>query len=587
MTTLPLAGRREVRRWVWTVATTHRTAFVGMLTLFVAATAAELVGPRLLGELVESVRPGGPTSTVDLVAVLFLVALLAATLLRRFADFAAALFGERLLAEAREDLVRHAVALPLDTVERAGTGELLSRATSDVTRLSEGLRMAVPMILVASVSVVLTAVAMVLASPLLAAGALVCVPLLVVAARWYRPRIVPTYQRALTYWARVHASTHETVTSGRTVEALGLASRRIEHQNRALRLYIAAERRGLWLWSVFLVALESAAVLPVVAILLLGGWAYHRGLVGIGEVTATVLYAGQLSEPLNSVLSWMDEMQIGVAALRRVLGVRLVPAEQPDPGAGEPVDRALRLRDVRFGYRAGQEVLRGINLDIVPGTRIAVVGPSGAGKSTLARLLAGINAPTAGSVLLGGVPITALPLERRRREIVLVTQEQHVFAGTLRENLTLAYSASDTALWQALRAVGADRWAQRLPQRLDTPVGDGGEPVPPAVAQQLALARLLLADPHTLVLDEATSLLDPDASGELNRSLAAVLQGRTVITIAHQLQVARAADRIMVLTDGMIAEQGTHDELLATNGHYAALYRVVAGEADLVAPATA
>ncbi|GAA5144392.1 ABC transporter ATP-binding protein [Pseudonocardia eucalypti] len=585
-TVLPLAGSREVRAWVWRVATANRGAFAAMLVLFVAATSVGLAGPWLLGQLVESVRRNTAATTVDLIALAFVGVLLVEALLRRWARFVSVVFGERLLAQAREDLVSHAVRLPLDTVERAGTGELLGRATSDVDKLDEGLRQAAPEILVASFTVVLTVVAMLLNSPLLALGGLVSVPVLVLVTRWYRPRAVPTYERTLAGWAAIHASTHETVTGGRTVEALGLAERRRVHHERTIRVASTGERRLARLWSGFLVGLETAAVLPVVALLLFGAWLYSRGLVGIGELTAAVLYARALAEPVNEVLGWMDELQVGRAALRRVLGVGLVPPDTGDDSL-RPSGGAIQVRDVSFGYRPDRDVLREVSLDVRPGERIAVVGPSGAGKSTLGRLLAGINAPRTGQVLVGGVPISALPLERRRQEVVLVTQEQHVFSGTLRDNLVLPRDATDDELWQALGVVGAAAWARALtsPGRdgadsgtgLDANLGTGAESVPPAVVQQLALARLILADPHTLVLDEATSLIDPNASRELESSLAAVLHGRTVIAIAHQLHTARDADRVIVMEDGRIVEEGPHASLIAANGPYAHLYRAWSG----------
>jgi ATP-binding cassette subfamily C protein len=235
---------------------------------------------------------------------------------------------------------------------------------------------------------------------------------------------------------------------------------------------------------------------------------------------------------------------------------------------------------VHYAYPGtGRDVLHGVDLSVLPGERLALVGPSGAGKSTLGRLLVGSDRPREGRVTVGGVPVAGLAPELLRRQVVLVTQEHHVFRASLRDNLLLAApDAGDARLLAALDAVGAS-WAAGLPEGLASELGPGRLALDGPQAQQLALARVVLADPHTVVLDEATALLDPAAARQTERALAAVLRGRTVIAIAHRLHTAHDADRVAVLDGGRITELGSHDALVAADGAYAALWRTWHGTA--------
>jgi ABC-type multidrug transport system fused ATPase/permease subunit len=334
-----------------------------------------------------------------------------------------------------------------------------------------------------------------------------------------------------------------------------------------------AERYTMSLRNLLFSVMDVAFNAPRGVTVLMGAFAYSRGWADLGQITAAVLYVEGLFGPLDQLVSTVDRLQVGVASTTRLLGIAGVPPDRT-PGGRLPDGVRLLGRDLRFAYREGHDVLHGIDLDLRTGERLAIVGPSGSGKSTLGRLLAGINAPRTGDVTVGGVDLIQLPLPVLRTEVALVTQEHHVFVGSVRDNIILAREDSDDdAVRAALDAVDALEWVERLPDGLDTKLGSGNTALTPAQAQQIALARLIIADPHTLVLDEATSLIDPRTARHLEGSMGALLTGRTVVAIAHRLHTAHDADRIAVVIDGRIAELGSHDELIAFDGEYAALWR--------------
>ncbi|BDM72150.1 multidrug ABC transporter ATP-binding protein [Streptomyces nigrescens] len=589
---LPVADPPATRRAALGLVRRDGRAFALMLVLNALAAGAGLAGPWLLGRIVDTVRDGGGVAAVDRLALVILVCAVAQLLLARQARYVGHRFGERAAARIRERYVDRALALPAAVVERAGTGDLTARGTTDVTSVGRTLRDAAPEVSVAAVQALFLLGAVVVAGPLLGLCALGLLGGLL-AVRWYLRRAHRAYLAEGAATSELAELLAATATGARTVEALGLQERRWAAGERAIAECRRTRLRTLFLRSVLLPAVDVAHVLPVAGVLLAGGALMGSGGVSLGAVLAAALYLRQLSEPLDTILLWMEQLQSSGAAFARVEGLGTVPRDrEAAAGAGPvPAGDRVEVRAVHYAYptggdgpageeadRGAGDVLHGVTLTVRPGERLALVGPSGAGKSTLGRLLAGIEAPRRGSVTVGGVPVAGLDPEVLRRHVVLVTQEHHVFLGSVRDNLRLAApGAGDGELRAALAAVGAD-WAGELPAGLDTELGPGGHRLDGARSQQLALARVVLADPHTVILDEATALLDPRTARHTERALAAVLAGRTVIAVAHRLHTAHDADRVAVMEAGRLAELGTHDELVANGGAYAALWRSWHGE---------
>jgi ATP-binding cassette, subfamily C, bacterial len=573
---LPVASGAGVRRAAFDLIRADRRTFAAMLGLNALAAAAGLVGPRLLGKIIDTVQYAPPAqraaatmTTVDRYALVIVACAVAQLILARFALSVGFRFGERTAARVREQFVDRALDLSPSVVDHVGTGDLAARGTGDITAVATTLRDAVPNVLIAAVQALFLIGAVVTIDPRLGGCGLLSLLVVGSVARWYLRRSGDAYLAQAASGSDIGEVLTATADGARTVEALGLQQRRHTAGADAIEVGRRTRTRTLFLRSVLFPAVDVSYVIPVVAVLLIGGALLKHHEITLGAIVTSAVYFRSMSVPLDAILLWIDQLQSSNASFARVEGLRQVmrPETTAEPVA-EPIDERIDVVDARYAYTAGRDVLHGVNLSIRPGERLAVVGPSGAGKSTLGRLLAGIDEPRTGHVTVGGVPVAALP----RGSVVLVTQEHHVFRDSIRDNLLIAApSATDADLRAALAGVGAG-WVDELPDALDTRLGPGHHDCDGAQAQQLALARVVLADPHTLVLDEATAMLDPTVARNTERALAAVMAGRTVIAIAHRLHTAHDADRVAVMEDGRVTELGTHDDLVANDGAYAALW---------------
>jgi len=569
---LPIASEATVNKEMWSLLKSHKRGFFWVAFLQLLTTSAALIPPRAFGELLEALKANPDSVDVRQTVYIVVAALVLQSVFVYFTRVRASILGEFVLSALRERFVTRVVELPPNVVERAGAGELLTRTTTDIDHITWAVRDAVPVITICLVSIFGISTAIALTAPLFLTAVFIGIPMVFAATRWYLHRSPQAYRIESSSYAIVNSVLVESAESGRTIDALRLGKQRTSRTDAAISRWVEWERYTLRLRTRWFPVVEINYIIPVSAALLLGAYFYERDMASIATITAGILYAQMLAGPIEAMLWWIDELQSGKASLSRLLGIHEV--DEREIRESQADGREISGERVRFGYREGRDVLKDLSFMVTPGTKLAIVGPSGAGKSTLGRLLAGVQPPDFGRITVGGAEIGYMPVERARQEVALVTQEHHVFVGTLRENITLAKpEANEEEVWNALAAVDAEAWAKELPEGLETIVGSGGYRLLPAQAQQLALSRLVLADPHTLILDEATSLLDQQAAKHLEASLGAVLRGRTVIAIAHRLQTAHDADLIAVIDDGQIKEWGSHEELLKAKGPYAELWR--------------
>ncbi|MBP2368842.1 ABC transporter ATP-binding protein [Pseudonocardia parietis] len=575
---LPTASGTRIRAVLAELARPHRPIAVVTLVVLVAGAAVSLLVAPLLGEIVDRVAEAQGADAV-LSPVLALAGIAVAQgLLAALGVALAARFCETLLAGLRERFVDRALHLPQARIESAGAGDLTSRVTDDVSVVSEAVREAVPELARSALMVALTLVGLAVLDWRFLLAALLAAPVQVWTAKAFLGRSTPLYTAQRIAGGAQQQHLLDTSAGLPTVRAFRLherhASAIAERAAEVARLAVAVVRMHTQLFA----RLNLAEFIGLAAVLVTGFWLVGAGATTIGTASAAALYFVNLFTPINVVLFQLDAAQTALAGLRRLVGVADLDRPQ-EPATPATADGArVRVRGLTHHYVDGHPVLSEVDLDVAPGERVALVGASGAGKSTLAGIVAGVHAPAAGTVEIGGARLDELDSEGRRDAVALVTQEVHVFAGSLGADLRLARpDASDDDLLAALDRVGAGSWARALPDGLDTVVGDGGHRLPVVAAQQLALARVVLTDPRVLVLDEATAEAGSAGARALEESAEAALAGRTGLVVAHRLTQAATADRVVVLDDGLVVEQGPHDELVAAGGRYALLWAAWTG----------
>ncbi|MEV0345045.1 ABC transporter ATP-binding protein [Nonomuraea sp. NPDC050680] len=619
---LPVAGARLTWLWLLRQLRARWPNLTFALLVGLLGAVASVVPAYALGALVDRVREHAPGSAIVPITIVITVAAVVGGLATGLATYLIGRLCGQILAVLREATVARALTLPATTLERTGKGDLLSRVGSDAAAIGKAASDVIPTMISAFLLGVLSVAAMAGIDWRLGLAGAVAVPLYAVALRWYLPRAAPQYARERQAVADSSQLLVENMQGVRTVHAYRLEQARLHDigiaSGRARDLSVSV----FTLFTRFVGRVNRAEFFGLAAILVAGFLLVRGGSVTVGESAAAAVLFHRLFNPIAMLLFTFDEVQAAGASLARLVGVvELPPAPRPvagdgpprpatghglnqpvtghglnqpvtghgpdraprvpadglpeaSGGASVPADGSLELSGVRFSYDGQVDVLHGVSVRVAAGARVALVGSTGAGKSTLAAIAAGILRAGHGEARVGGVALAELAPADLRERVAIVTQETHVFAGPLIEDLRLARpGASPDEAAAALDTVGALDWARSLPDGLDTVVGEGGHELTAAQAQQLALARLVLADPAIAVLDEATAEAGSLGARDIEASAAAATRGRTTLIVAHRLTQAASADRVVVLEHGKVVEEGPHHELVAAGGRYAELWR--------------
>lgn len=611
--------RRELGAQIRAVPGARRWGLVALVLMAIGAWATVSV-PRLLGQTVDVVRrvtgdraTSWADSGLGWIGLKMLLAAVIGGVASAAGYYLMSRISERVIANLRETMVGTALSLPLHQVESAGTADLVSRSTDDVAEVSAAITDTLPLLSKSTFLIVVTATALVAVDPRLLLCALVAVIPYWWGARRYL-RVAPERfaaeragmaERARRVLEAIHG--RETIRAFRMESDMHdrIASASWDVVGKGIRARMALLRFQLWM---------SAGEFLLSASVLVGGYFFVRaGWVSVGAVTGAGLMVIRLRGPLLHLMRQLDVIQSAYASLSRIVGVSVDPPHQvSDCPDAEVADSSVRftggtehskiqparerpvveLRNVTFSYRETAAdpntkktsvshsaacqlsfAVDDVSLSVYPGQTVAVVGASGAGKTTVASLLMGLRIPDSGEVLVAGVPVSLLSDAQRAALIAMVSQEVHTFAGTLREDLNLANpDATDDQIRDAVARVGAQEWFDSLPNGLDTVVGEQGVRPNSVVAQQLALARVLLLDPPVVVMDEATAEAGSAHAEALEKAASEVLHNRSALVVAHRLNQARAADRVLVMEAGRIVESGTHDELVSNGGVYAEMW---------------
>ncbi len=484
--------------------------------------------------------------------------------------------GHRVQYDMRKAMFAHLQKLSLSYYSKTPVGWIMSRLTSDTERIADLITWGMLDVVWATINIVVSLAFMLVINWRLALAVFVLIPVLVVVAVWFESRILREYRETRRANSKITGAYNENITGVRVVKALGREQANLEEFGALTGGYYRAAFRAAWLSALFLPVVQLISALAIGAVIYFGGMQVESGGMTIGGIQAFIGYITFMLWPIQELARVFASMQHAIASAERVFSLSdAVPDIVDKPGVQDPatIRGEIVFEHVDFSYDNEKSVFRDLNLRVKPGETIALVGPTGAGKSTIVNLLCRFYEPTGGRILINGQDYTDMPMRAIQSRIGMVLQTPHLFSGSIRQNLRYGrLDATDAEIEAAARLAGAHEFVMMLPKGYEEEVGEGGNLLSVGQKQLISLARAVLANPEVFIMDEATSSVDTLTEALIQRGMETLMSGRTSFIIAHRLSTIRRADRILVIEDGGISEQGSHAELLRQRGHYYRLY---------------
>jgi len=568
---------RLVKRLLGYLAPYKYVVVVSVLVLLVGAV-AELAGPYLVKVAIDKYISKKDPSGLPLLASLYVVSLGAAFVLRYWQVYLTNRTGQRVMADLRMQIFNHLHRLPVSFFDKNPVGRLLTRVTNDVEVLNEMVTSGVVTIFGDVFTLIGIAVVLAHLNPRLALVVFAVVPVMLVAAMVFRKKARYAYGLTRVRIARLNAYLQETLGGMRIVQAFVREKKSAAQFDRLNLSHLEAYLKSVLYHAVFFPVMELIGAVAIALIIWHGGAGVLKGTLTVGGLVAFIQYAQRFFRPVSDLSEKYNTMQAAMSSSERIFDLLDTRPEPEDPEKAMRMTEArgeVEFDDVTFAYERGEEVLRNVSFRVGQGETVAIVGATGAGKTTLMSLLARLYELEQGSIRIDGVDIRQMARQDLRRNVAIVPQDVFLFSGTIEENLTLGKPGVDSVkAEQAARRVRAHDFIERLPHGYQEEVGERGVSLSVGQRQLISFARALIHDPRILILDEATSSVDPETEHLLREAVRSLLSGRTSIVIAHRLSTIRSADRIIVLHKGRIKEEGSHEDLLKTGGIYSKLWEL-------------